>query len=246
MAARFQLWPALDLLGGRAVRLRRGDYDDVTTYDATPASVLGAVAPFADGLHLVDLDGARDGKPTASPFLDAVLSESTIPVEVGGGLRTVEAVGDVLGRGAARAILGSRVAADPDFARQCIEAFGAGRIVVGLDVRDGRPATHGWKRTADVEAEILLESLAYVGVQTVIVTDIQTDGMMTGPNAALIERLAAAFPAFSVIASGGIATVAHLEALRDAGAAGAVFGRAWIEGALAPADLAAFRAGGVA
>ncbi len=242
----FALWPALDLLDGRAVRLRRGDYDEVTTYDATPASILDAVAPFADGLHLVDLDGARDGQPSRSPFLDAILAESTLPVEVGGGLRTIEAVGDVLDRGASRAILGSRIAGDPNFALACIEQFGAERIVAGLDLRDGRPAIHGWTRTADVKAETLMKRLAHVGVETFIVTDIQTDGMMTGPNVPLIEWLVQLFPGLSIIASGGVATVAHLGALREAGAAGAVFGRAWIEGALSPTDLAAFRARGTA
>lgn len=238
----FALWPALDLLAGRAVRLRQGAYDDVTTYDATPTSILDAIAPFADGLHLVDLDGARDGTPSGSPFLDAVLTESTIPVEVGGGLRTIEAVADVLDRGAARAILGSRAVSDADFVRDCLQRFGAERVVVGLDLHDGRPATHGWTSTADVRAEDLLSSLYGNGIETVIVTDIQTDGMMGGPNVALIERLVSAFPDLFIIASGGVATVPHLGALRDAGAAGAVFGRAWIEGALAPADLVAFRA----
>ena len=237
----FQLWPAIDVLGGRVVRLRQGDYTAITAYEQPIAELLETAATFAHGLHVVNLDGARDGDPELAPLLKQIIAESPIPVEIGGGLRTLDAIGNVLEQGAVRAIIGSRAVEDALFVEDAVERFGAGRIVVGVDLRNGRPATRGWTQTADLSAERFLDDLTDDGVTTVIVTDIQADGMLQGPNVALVQRLVRAFPELEIIASGGVATMDDLAALRDAGAAGAVFGRAWLDGALDPEALLAFR-----
>ncbi|NNF58097.1 MAG: 1-(5-phosphoribosyl)-5-((5-phosphoribosylamino)methylideneamino)imidazole-4-carboxamide isomerase [Rhodothermaceae bacterium] len=237
----FQLWPAIDVLGGRVVRLRQGDYDAITTYDTPVETLLDTVASFADGLHVVNLDGARDGDAEPGSLLKRLLAESPVPVEIGGGLRTMGALAEAFEQGAARVIIGSRAVEDAAFVREAVGHFGADRVVVGVDLKDGRPATRGWTETADLSADQLLESLSDDDVETVIVTDVQTDGMMQGPNHALIRRLVESFPELEIIASGGVAAVDDLAALRDTGAAGAVFGRAWLDGVLTPDALRAFR-----
>ena len=237
----FQLWPAIDVLGGQIVRLRQGDYNAITAYDAPVEALLETVAAFADGLHIVNLDGARDGDAALGPLLSRLLAESPVPVEIGGGLRTLGAIAEVLNQGAARAIIGSRAVEDATFVREAVDQFGAARVIVGVDLKKGQPATRGWTETADLSAEQLLESLSDDGIETVIVTDIQTDGMMQGPNVALIQQLVEAFPELEIVASGGVATADDLAALREAGAAGAVFGRAWLDGVLTADALRAFR-----
>lgn len=241
MPAPFELWPALDLLGGRVVRLRQGDFTAITTYDDPVEGLVATAARFADGLHVVDLDGARDGATANAPLIERLVALSPVPVEVGGGIRTEADVARVLGQGVARVILGSRAVEDPGFVAAMVARHGPAQVVVGADLRDGRPAVRGWTATANLTAETFLQAMAEAGVETAIVTDVATDGMMEGPNTKLLGRLAAAFPDLHVIASGGVASVADLAGLRDAGTAGAVFGRAWLDGALAPDDLIAFR-----
>ncbi|MDX1419107.1 MAG: 1-(5-phosphoribosyl)-5-[(5-phosphoribosylamino)methylideneamino] imidazole-4-carboxamide isomerase [Rubricoccaceae bacterium] len=241
MTSSFELWPALDLLGGRVVRLRQGDFSAITTYDDPIEALVTTAARFADGLHVVDLDGARDGATANAPLIERLVALSPVPIEVGGGLRTEADVARALGQGMARVILGSRAVEDPGFVRAMVEEYGPARIVVGADLRDGRPAVRGWTASAALTADAFLQAMREAGVETVIVTDVATDGMMEGPNTALLGRLASAFPDLRIIASGGVASVADLDALRAAGTAGAVFGRAWLDGVLAPDDLIAFR-----
>lgn len=236
----FQLWPALDLLDGRVVRLRQGDYDAVTHYEDTLDDLLATAQRFAHGLHIVDLDGARDGQTGNAALLDAILDRATVPVEIGGGVRTEDDIERLLYKGAARVILGSRAVEDPPFVTAMVARFGPGRIVAGADLKDGKPAVRGWLDTADLTADTFLDQMVEAGVETVIVTDVSTDGMMQGPNTALIKRLAAAFPSLDVIASGGVASVTDLDALRQDGAAGAVIGKAWLDGAISADDLLAF------
>ena len=237
----FQLWPALDLLDGHVVRLRQGDYDAVTRYDAALDDLLATAERFADGLHVVDLDGARNGATGNDDLLAIILDRATVPVEIGGGVRTEADIERLLGLGAARVILGSRAVEDPPFVDAMVARFGAEYIVVGADLKDGRPAVRGWTDTADLTADGFLRRMAESGVKTVIVTDVQTDGMMKGPNTPLIARLAADFPELAIIASGGVASVDDLDALRQSGAVGAVIGRAWLDGALSADDLVAFK-----
>lgn len=238
----FQLWPAIDVLGGKVVRLKQGDYNAVTTYEQSLSSLVSTINAFADGIHIVDLDGARNGRSAVGSTVNKILATTPLRVELGGGLRTIEALGEALDLGLTRAIIGSRAVSDSAFVKEAIARFGPRRVVVGVDLKDGRTATNGWTETADQSAEQLLERLARDGVRTIIVTDIHTDGMMQGPNVGLIRRLTTAFPDLDIVASGGVASIEDLKQIRDTGAKGAVFGRAWIEGALPWDALQAFSA----
>ena len=229
------VFPAIDLLGGKVVRLARGDYDQVTVYADDPAEQARAFA--ADGaqwLHVVDLDGARSGEPRN---LDAIarIAQATpeLRIEVGGGLRTIEATLRVLEAGAARAILGSKLARDPDFVCEAVATFGADALVAGVDARDGQVAVEGWTQSSGVAATELVEALASWGLRHLVYTDIARDGMRSGIEPELYRAVATA-AGFPVIVSGGVATLDDLRraaALGDAVVEGVITGRALYEGA---------------
>lgn len=235
----FQVLPAIDLLGGRVVRLEQGKFSRQTTFSDDPRSV---GQNFVDGgatwLHVVDLDGARTGSPSHAGAIEAILAAtagSSASVEVAGGLRTVEACASVLAAGAARVVVGTRALADPAFAGQLVVAYGPERVAVALDIREGRAVGHGWAGGSEgVEVEQALRSLLNVGVTWFEVTAIDRDGMLGGPDLALLERLLHD-PRARIVASAGIASVADLRAVRDLGCAGAIVGRALYDGTL---DLA--------
>ena len=228
----FQLWPALDLLGGRVVRLRQGDFDDVTTFDEAPEALVARAAAFGDGLHVVDLDGARSGATVNEALVRRIVRASPVPVQLGGGLRTLDAVARAVELGVARVVVGSKAVEDPGFVGRLVQAFGPDAVAVGADLRGGRLATHGWTETSEQAVDDFFATMTGLGVETFVVTDIATDGMLAGPNVALIKRVAGAFSAVRVLASGGVASTDDLDALRGVGAGGAVLGRAWLGGTL--------------
>lgn len=235
----FEILPAIDLRGGRVVRLRQGDFERETVYGDDPAEVVrGFAAAGARWIHLVDLDGARSGRPMQGEQIRTVLEAvgTEIRVEVAGGLRTVDAVAEVLAAGASRAIVGTAALDDPSLVGGLVAAHGADRIAVAIDVRDGRALGHGWTATAaGPEAAQAIATLADVGVATFEVTAIERDGLLEGPDLALYDRLVR-LGRGAIIASGGITTLADLRELRARGCAGAILGRALYEGRL---DLAA-------
>ena len=232
-ATPFEILPAIDLRGGRVVRLRQGDFDRETEYDADPAGVAeGFAALGAPWIHLVDLDGARQGRSVQGDVIRVVLEavgEAT-KVEVAGGLRSRDAVEAVLGAGATRAVLGTAALADPGLARSLVATHGTGRVAIAIDVRAGLALGHGWAAgQAGVDAGDAIETLADAGVTTFEVTAIERDGLLGGPDFALYERLVR-LDRGSIIASGGITTRDDLRALRELGCAGAIVGRAIYEG----------------
>jgi phosphoribosylformimino-5-aminoimidazole carboxamide ribotide isomerase len=239
---RFELIPAIDLRGGRAVRLFQGDYDRETVFSDDPVAIARRwEAEGATRLHVVDLDGARSGEPVNRPVIERILDDATIPVQVSGGLRDAEAVERVLAAGAARAILGT-VLTDPHLARPLLERFGD-RVIAGIDARDGRVAVRGWRETLELDAVELAQELAAAGARRVIFTDIGRDATLTGPNLEAMRRMAESVP-IPVIASGG---VGRIEDIRDLAALscleGVIVGRALYTGAVSlPEALAAVRA----
>ncbi len=235
----FVLFPAIDLRGGRVVRLRQGDFDRETTYGHDPvATALGFAEAGATWLHVVDLDGARSGVPAQTGVIAALahVLGGRIRLQVGGGLRDAASVASVLEAGAARAVVGTAALDDPGSAGRLIRRHGAERIAVALDVRDGLAVGQGWQAGARgrpvAEAAIRMTD---EGAQTLIVTAIARDGLLGGPDLDLLGSLVALTSA-SVVASGGIGSVADLLATRAAGCRGAIVGRAVYEGRL---DLAA-------
>ncbi len=236
MASGFDVLPAIDLRGGRVVRLRQGDFDQETSYGDDPVAMAERFAAAgARWLHVVDLDGARTGTPAHAAVIAAIVAAvgKRTAVEVAGGLRDEQAVETALAGGAARAVIGTAALADPDLAGRLVRAWGAERIAVAIDVRDGRAIGHGWA-TSDqgVDAVDAVARLAAAGVGTFEVTAIAQDGLLGGPDLALYRQMVE-LGVGDVIASAGIASTADLRAVRDLGCRGAIVGRALYDGTLA-------------
>ncbi|MFN8621909.1 MAG: 1-(5-phosphoribosyl)-5-[(5-phosphoribosylamino)methylideneamino] imidazole-4-carboxamide isomerase [Chloroflexota bacterium] len=227
-----ELIPAIDLLGGRVVRLAQGDYDRVTVYSDDPVAMAHRwVAEGATRLHLVDLDGAKAGRPVQAPVIAAIVAAAGVPCQVAGGLRDAAAVAEALGTGAERAILGSALVRDPGLGRALVERHGPDAIVAAIDVRDGRALGDGWVPGATgTPALELIATLAANGVRWFAVTAIARDGLLEGPDLGLLAAAQAAAPGANVIASAGVSSVADIRALDAGGYAGAILGRALYEG----------------
>jgi phosphoribosylformimino-5-aminoimidazole carboxamide ribotide isomerase len=242
LASRFEILPAIDVRGGRVVRLEQGSFDRETVFGADPGAVAGRFRRAgARWVHVVDLDGARTGERRLDGALEAILAASTdgdetpISVQVAGGFRDAASVASVLSGGVARVVLGTAALEHPELVGELVERHGTERIAVALDVRDGLAVGHGWISGAGGTPVLdVLNRLDGVGASTFVVTAIDRDGLLGGPDLALLEQVVSATTA-TVIASGGIATIDDLEAVRDAGCGGAIVGRALYVGAI---DLA--------
>ena len=236
----FELLPAIDLRGGRVVRLRQGDFARETTYSDDPLAVARAFAAAgAAWLHVVDLDGARDGEPAQLGLVSSIVAEvhGYARVEVGGGLRTPEAVAGALGTGCARVAVGTAALRDPYFAASIVARHGASRIVASIDVRDGMALGEGWRPgSPGIVAREAVTMLAAAGVSTFEVTAIDRDGLLGGPDLALLRSLVA-LDRGRIIASGGVSSLADVLAVQAAGCGGAIVGRAIYEGRVDLAEL---------
>ncbi|HEV3033318.1 MAG TPA: 1-(5-phosphoribosyl)-5-[(5-phosphoribosylamino)methylideneamino]imidazole-4-carboxamide isomerase [Solirubrobacteraceae bacterium] len=209
-----RLYPAIDILGGNAVRLVRGDFDAKKVYDEDPLSAArGWVEAGAEYLHVVDLDGAKAGQPVNLEQLRKIATEAGVPVQFGGGLRTANAVSEALDAGAARVILGTVAFTDPDVLSECLDEHDPDLILVGIDVRGGCVATHGWLQSTDVPARDAFAALRERGVRNFVFTNIDHDGMLDGANRDEVAWVARAVGEGSVIFSGGIGKLADLHAL---------------------------------
>lgn len=226
------LFPAIDMLDGCVVRLAQGDYNRVTVYDNDPAAVAAAFRDAGSSwVHVVDLNGARGDASPNEDAIKALCSVEGIGIEVGGGVRSLERIEELANMGVKRIVLGTRLAKDPEFARQAGKEFGE-LLVAGVDARDGIVAVSGWQESAGMTDEELIGGLADMGYRHLVYTDISRDGMRCGINVAAYERIArcAGFP---VVASGGIASLADLKEIAAAGDEifeGAITGRAIYEG----------------
>jgi phosphoribosylformimino-5-aminoimidazole carboxamide ribotide isomerase len=230
------VYPAIDLRGGQCVRLQQGDYSRETVFDADPvAAARRWVAQGAEFLHLVDLDGARDGRPVNAEAIKAIVAAAGVPCQLGGGLREEAHLEQALSWGVARVILGTRAAREPAWAEAMCRRF-PGRVALGIDARDGRVAAQGWTETSALAALDLARRAAAWPLSAIIYTDITKDGMLEGPNVAATAELAAAVAPVPVIASGGVTTLDDVARLARHRLAGCIVGRALYEGRL---DLAA-------
>ncbi len=234
-ATPFEVLPAIDLRGGRVVRLRQGDFARETIYSDDPVAVARGFADAgARWLHVVDLDGARSGQPAHTDVIAAIVAAvgDRCQVEIAGGLRDDGSVALALASGAARVVIGTAALQDPSFAGRLVTTHGRDRVAVAIDVRDGRAIGHGWLADAGGTGAIAtVQALAAVGILTFEVTAIDRDGTLDGPDIALYEGLIA-LGCGSIIASAGIASVADLVAVRAVGCAGAIVGRALYDGRL--------------
>jgi phosphoribosylformimino-5-aminoimidazole carboxamide ribotide isomerase len=227
-----KLFPAIDILGGNAVRLVRGDFAAKKVYDEDPLSAArGWTQAGARFLHVVDLDGAKAGEPVNLDQLRRIAGELGVPVQYGGGLRSSGAIDDALAAGAARVILGTAAFAKPDLLRRALEAHGPGRVLVSVDVRGGRLATAGWTETSDLTTAAVVERLQATGVEELVYTDVDRDGMLEGPDLAEVRAVAASVRG-RLIYSGGIGRLADLEglaALGEPSLTGVIVGKALYE-----------------
>jgi phosphoribosylformimino-5-aminoimidazole carboxamide ribotide isomerase len=229
------LYPAIDILDGRAVRLTQGDFDARTVYRDDPVE---AARTWVDGgarrLHVVDLDGARTGRPVNLGALERIAGELGVPVQCGGGLRSREAIDAALAAGAARVVVGTAAYRDTALLDAALAAHGDA-VAVAVDVRGGRVSVAGWTEDAGEAPAGVLERLGGRGVRTFVYTDVDRDGMLAGPDVAAVERLAAAAPG-RLVYSGGIGALAHLEALAGLPLDGVIVGKALYEGRFTVAE----------
>ncbi|GCE24639.1 1-(5-phosphoribosyl)-5-[(5-phosphoribosylamino) methylideneamino] imidazole-4-carboxamide isomerase [Dictyobacter alpinus] len=227
--------PAIDIKDGRCVRLFQGDYAQVTTYDTDPVQVaLRWQEAGASWLHLVDLDGAKEGYPVNAELIKRIRAATSLHIELGGGMRTLEHIEQILGLGVDRVILGTIAITNRQLLQQALERWGE-RIVVGLDARDGLVAIAGWLETSQVKAVDLAHELSELGVKRFIYTDIARDGALTGPNLIALTEMQQAVSS-ALIASGGVSSLADLQALASIHVEGTIVGKAIYTGAV---DLAA-------
>lgn len=228
------IFPAIDLKDGRVVRLHKGRFDTVHQVADDPVETARTFyAAGARYLHMVDLDGAREGVRKNSAIVQAA-AQVGLHIELGGGIRSMADLLEVFGLGVWRAVIGSAAVSDPDFVREAVEQYGPERIAVGIDAKDGLVRTAGWEENAGVEYIAFAKQMEAIGVKYIIFTDIETDGMLSGPSFGRLEALQRAVSC-SLTASGGVSSNADLRALRDRGLYAAIVGKAWYAGAV---DLA--------
>jgi phosphoribosylformimino-5-aminoimidazole carboxamide ribotide isomerase len=234
-----EIWPAIDLRGGRCVRLQQGDYNRETVFGDDPVAMARSfVAAGGRHLHLVDLDGARDGKLVNLEVVEAIVKAVDIPCELGGGVRDEAAIRKLLDAGLSRVVVGTKALREPDWFREMCHKF-PNRLALGIDARNGLVATHGWLETSDVSAVAMARQFADEPIAALIYTDIATDGMLQGPNLAAMSEMAAAV-SLDVIASGGVSNAADVARLTETGVAGVIIGRALYENRITlPEALAA-------
>ncbi len=225
------LYPAIDLYEKKAVRLLHGDYRNMTVYSTDPLSVArDFAAAGATHIHMVDLEGARDGSTPNLSVVSAVARETGLFVEIGGGIRSMETVKTYLEAGVSRVILGTAAVTDKEFLKAAVAAYGE-KIAVGADIKDGYIAIKGWLETADCRIEEFLAEMQSIGVRTVICTDISRDGAMRGTNRELYRSLSEQF-SVDLIASGGVSSMDDLYALQKMKLSGAIIGKAYYTGAI--------------
>ena len=223
--------PAIDLIGGKAVRLVKGDYARVTVYSDTPVAVAKQFeAAGAEYLHLVDLDGAKDGTTANFETIKNIVDNTNLSVDVGGGIRDIGRVEKYVRIGVDRVIIGTAAVTDPDFLEEAVKRFGD-KIVVGVDIKDGYVAIKGWTETSQITCFDFCRKLEDMGVKTVVCTDISKDGMMSGTNLELYREMSEKF-ALNIIASGGVSSLEDVRALSNMNIFGAILGKALYTGAV--------------
>ena len=225
------IYPAIDLYGGKAVRLFKGDYNQMTVYSDDPVSVAkDFAAAGVSHIHLVDLEGAKIGRPANLDTIAKIVSETCLFAEVGGGIRDMQTVESYLAIGISRVILGTAAVKDPDFLKAALTKYGE-KIAVGVDLKDGFVAIKGWTETSGLKAEEFFEKMQNLGVKTIICTDISRDGAMKGANRELYRDLSAQF-GIDLIASGGVSSMEDVTALAAMKLHGAIIGKAYYIGAV--------------
>lgn len=225
------IYPAIDVKDGRCVRLLQGSFDDVTVYSDSPVDMALQWEKLGAGyLHVVDLDGARSGAPQNLAVISEMAAKLGIPVQLGGGIRSMETIEFVLSKGVQRVILGTSAVETPELVKKAIRTFG-GSVVIGIDAKDGLVAIEGWAKTSKFTAVGFARKMEELGAKTIIYTDISRDGMLDGPNLKAMEEMLRAV-GMEVIASGGVSRLEDIRNLKELGMHGAIIGKALYTGAV--------------
>ncbi len=230
-----RIYPAIDIIDGACVRLVQGDYSQKTKFADDPCEI--AMRWQNEGgefIHIVDLDGARNGEMSNFDLIVRIADKLNIPIEVGGGVRNMDCVEKYLDNGVNRVIIGTSALSNPDFVKEAVSKYGE-RIVVGIDAKDGMVAVNGWEEVSTTSAIDLAKQMEKIGVKTIIYTDIATDGMLKGPNVQAMKEMTEAV-SIDVVASGGVSSAEDIARLKDTGVEGAIVGKALYTDALCLKD----------
>ena len=239
--------PAIDLQAGKCVRLYKGDFDKSTEYSDDPVAVGRSFADMqTTDLHIVDLDGARSGTQSNRAIIETIAAETTLAIQLGGGLRKIETLEGWYAAGVARCVIGSMAVTEPDTVKEWFARFGADKIVLALDVNldeDGLPllTTHGWTQPTRTSIFECISAFREAGLKHVLCTDVSRDGAMTGPNIDLYARILDRYPDLQLQASGGVRNIRDLEELRKSGIPAAITGRALLEGEITTQEVMSFQ-----
>ena len=226
-----KIFPAIDLYDGKAVRLYKGDYNQMTVYSENPIEIaLAFVEAGAEYIHMVDLEGAKDGTTPNINIVSQVAKKTPLFVEIGGGIRTMETLDKYFEAGVRRAILGTAAVTDEDFLRRAVDKYGE-KIAVGADIKNGRVAIKGWLEESEYTTDAFFEKMCNLGISTIICTDISKDGAMLGTNRELYKELSRKYN-IDIIASGGVSSLEDIEALTEMNLYGAIIGKAYYTGAI--------------
>lgn len=239
----FNIYTAIDILDERAVRLYKGDYNQEHSYNNDPHFVAKRWQQLgAKYLHIVDLDGARNGELVNRALIKLIVNQLKVPVQVGGGIRNIESLETLINAGVNRAILGSAIVKDPDFVKEALKVYGGDKIVLGLDCKDGYLAVEGWQESSQLTAVDIVKEYHQYGLKYAIFTDIDKDGTLEGPNITALRNLLEACPDVEIIASGGISSINDVRDLKDlqhmhVNLDGVIIGKALYEGKIEPHEL---------
>lgn len=224
-----KLFPAIDIKNGQCVRLRQGNFRDMLVYSDLPYKIARQWESMgASYIHVVDLDGALAGRSVNEEAIREIVRNVSIPIQLGGGIRSIKDIENMLNLGVSRVIIGTKAVSDPGFMKEVISLFGPEHVIAGIDAKDGIVAVEGWERLSRYNAVNLALEMKKMGVETIVYTDISKDGMMQGPNIQYTAEMVEA-TGLNVIASGGISSLKDLEMLRDCGVYGAIIGKALYE-----------------
>lgn len=242
---RFKVIPAIDIMNGKCVRLRRGEFSNPSVYAASPLETAKRFNGFGfTHLHVVDLDAARIGRSVNQDAIAGICRDAGCRVDVGGGIRTREQVSWWLDAGADRVCVTTLAVRDPETFRQCIDRFGVERFIVAADARSGRIALRGWQEELPRDLLDFIKEMRDLGISRFMSTAVTRDGMLTGPDFDLYQRILERFPDIELLASGGVNCMAQVRRLSRMGLAGVVLGRALYEGTISPEDMVSLKNGG--
>jgi len=220
-----RIYPAIDIKDGNCVRLLQGKFSDLTVYGDNPVEMAKKWESLGgEYIHVVDLDGALKGHGVNAQIIRQICESVSVPVQTGGGIRTMEDIEAKLACGISRVIIGTKAVSNPDFVKEAVKKYGD-KIVIGIDAKDGMVAVEGWEKTSDFTALEFAKKMVDLGVKTIVYTDIATDGTLAGPNVEAMREMAATVDA-DIIASGGIGNIEHIKALKDTGVEGVIVGKA--------------------